>query len=314
MGKVIDVLTVGEPLVLFVAQQAGALEDVTSFERTVAGAEFNVVTGLARLGLKTAYISRVGDDAFGRYLSQAIAAQGIDHSQVLPRAPYSTGFMLKARSADGSDPAIEYFRRNSAASHLSVEDLDPDFCASARHIHLSGVFAGVSENARQVMLSLAQQARARGQTLSFDTNLRPRMWSSPKDMIACIQQLALLADWVMPGIDEGRLLTGLDTPQAISDWYLSKGVGAVFVKLGASGAYCASQNFSTHVPGVAVRQVVDTVGAGDGFAVGVLSALLEGQSLLKATQRGNAIGARVVQFPGDSDGLPTRRELDAMGA
>lgn len=314
MGKPIDVLTVGEPLVLLVARQAGALDTVKAFDRIVAGAELNVVTGLARLGLKTAYVSRVGDDSFGRFLSKAIAAEGIDHSQLLPMRAYPTGFMLKALSVDGSDPAIEYFRKNSAASQLSVEDLDLDFCDSAQHVHLSGVFAGVSDKARAVMLALARRARAQGQTLSFDTNLRPSMWPSQQTMIECINQFALLADWVLPGLDEGRLLTGQQEPEAISQWYLSRGVRAVVVKLGAEGAYCAQARQAELVPGRRVDKVVDTVGAGDGFAVGLISGLLEGQDLPIATRRANAIGARVVQFPGDSDGLPNREQLQAMMA
>lgn len=314
MSKPIDVLTVGEPLVLFAARQAGALDEVRVFDRMVAGAELNVATGLARLGLRTAYVSNVGDDSFGRFLIKAMAAEGIDHSQVRSLTSNPTGFMLKAQSVDGTDPAIEYFRKNSSASQLSVKDLDLGFCATARHIHLSGVFAGVSENARQVMFEMARHARAQGATLSFDTNLRPGMWPSQGEMIDCINRLALMADWVLPGLGEGRLLTGHDEPEAIGEWYLSRGVRAVVIKLGEDGAYCAERGKSSHVPGRRVEKVVDTVGAGDGFAVGLIAGLLEGHDLPSAAAWGNAIGARVVQFPGDSDGLPDRKQLQAMMA
>jgi 2-dehydro-3-deoxygluconokinase len=125
-----------------------------------------------------------------------------------------------------------------------------------------------------------------------------------------LNELAALCDWVLPGMAEGRLLTGTDTAEGMADFYLARGAKAVAIKLGPEGAYCASRQGHATVPGVAVRRVVDTVGAGDAFAVGVISGLLEGLALPDAVRRGNLIGARVVQFPGDSDGLPLRRELD----
>src|SRR5262249_48052510 len=122
---------------------------------------------------------------------------------------------------------------------------------------------------------------------------------------------AAAADLVMPGLNEGRILTGYEQPEDIAKFYLDLGVQAVVVKLGPEGAYFATASRAQRVRGVPAPRVVDTVGAGDGFAVGVLSALLDGADLAAAVARGNAIGARVVQFPGDSDGLPTRAELDA---
>jgi sugar/nucleoside kinase (ribokinase family) len=126
-----------------------------------------------------------------------------------------------------------------------------------------------------------------------------------------MNRLASLADWVLPGLAEGRLLTGQDTPQDIADFYLERGTRVVVIKLGPDGAYYASAAERGTAPGVPVERVVDTVGAGDGFAVGVVSALLEGLPLADAAARGNAIGARVVQFPGDCDGLPTRQQLES---
>ena len=108
------------------------------------------------------------------------------------------------------------------------------------------------------------------------------------------------------------MLSGQSSAQGIADFYLGRGARGVIVKLGAEGAYFATAVERGIAPGVPVAKVVDTVGAGDGFAVGVVSALLEGLPLADAAARGNAIGARVVQFPGDADGLPTRNELHAL--
>jgi 2-dehydro-3-deoxygluconokinase len=147
--------------------------------------------------------------------------------------------------------------------------------------------------------------------ISFDPNLRPRLWPSAAEMAYTLNELAVLCDLVLPGLDEGRRLTGRQSAEAIADHYLDRGVSQVVLKLGAQGALCAARTGTRQlVPGVQVARVVDTVGAGDGFAVGVISGLLEGLPLPEAAMRGNRIGARVVQFPGDSDGLPTRRELE----
>lgn len=107
------------------------------------------------------------------------------------------------------------------------------------------------------------------------------------------------------------ILTGQQTPEGIADFYLSRGVKAVVIKTGCDGASVQERQRRTGtVDAIKVDNVVDTVGAGDGFAVGVISALLEGKTLLQAVNRGNKIGSLAIQVRGDSEGLPTR---DALG-
>ncbi len=306
-----DALTVGEPMALFMALQPGDLHAVADFRRVPAGAELNVATGLARLGLRTGYITRLGQDSFGNFLRGVLAHEGIDARYVVADAIHPTGFMLKTRSDDGSDPQIEYFRKGSAASHLGVADAPAGNTAfPARHLHLTGITPALSPSTRELAFHLAKQARAAGATISFDPNLRPRLWPSPEAMAECINALAALSDTVLPGLAEGRQLTGRHTAEDIAAFYLERGAKQVVVKLGPEGAYYAQQGGACGIaPGLPVAHVVDTVGAGDGFAVGVISGLLERLPLAQATARGNAIGARVVQFPGDADGLPRRAEL-----
>lgn len=309
----LDVVTAGEPMVQFAALQPGPLDRADTFTRITAGAELNVAIGLARLGLRVGYISAVGADSFGRFLTDTLEREGIDRSAVAIDAERSTGFMLKSKSDDGSDPKTEYFRRNSAASALALSDGVRAYAATARHLHLTGIYVAVSPTTRQLVFQLAAEARAGGRSVSFDPNLRPTLWRTQAEMVACMNDLASRSDWVLPGLAEGRLLTGRDSAEGIADFYLEHGAHAVVVKLGPDGAYFADdQGARGSAPGVRVERVVDTVGAGDGFAVGVISALLEGRPLADAAARGNAIGARVVQFPGDCDGLPTRAELDAL--
>jgi 2-dehydro-3-deoxygluconokinase len=310
----LDVLTVGEAMVLFAAGQPGPLDQVEQYHRLTAGAELNVAIGLARLGLRTSYAGALGQDSFGRHIAAVLQHEGIDISQLQVDAQHPTGFMLKSRSDDGSDPRTEYFRRGSAASRLGLNEALRQHCAAARHLHLTGIYVAVSDSTRELVFDLATHARAAGQSLSFDPNLRPALWRSQAEMVDTLNALARHADWVLPGLDEGRLLTGQHSAEGIADFYLDRGARCVVVKLGAQGAYYASAEARGLAPGWPVDRVVDTVGAGDGFAVGVVSGLLEGLTLAQAAARGNAIGARVVQFPGDCDGLPTRAELDALHA
>jgi 2-dehydro-3-deoxygluconokinase len=308
----LDAITVGEAMVQFAALQTGPLEDVASFARVTAGAELNVAIGLARLGLRVGYISRLGSDSFGRHIASTLDREGVDRQHVGIDAEHATGFMIKSRSDDGSDPKTEYFRRGSAASRVGPGDNPRAYCAASRHLHLTGIYVAVSATTRELVFELAADARAAGRSVSFDPNLRPTLWRSQAEMVECMNRLASLSDWVLPGLEEGRLLTGRDSPEDIAAFYLDQGARGVVVKLGPDGAYFASATERGSADGVAVARVVDTVGAGDGFAVGVISGLLEGLGLAGAAARGNTIGARVVQFPGDCDGLPTRAELDAL--
>lgn len=307
-----DILTYGEAMALFAARESGPLKRVTTFARTTAGAELNVAVGFARLGFRTAYLSRVGDDALGHGLLEAMDREGIDRTHVTVDPRYPTGMMLKSRTDDGSDPAIEYFRKGSAASHLSIEDFSASHGQNTRALHLTGIAPAISPSSRELAFHMANSMRGWGKFISFDPNLRPQLWASQADMVECLNRLAAHADLVLPGVKEGRLLSGYEHPEDIARFYLDLGARAVVIKLGAQGAYFRSETESGVVPGVPVAKVVDTVGAGDGFGVGVVSAMLEGFTLRDAAARGNAIGARVIQFPGDCDGLPTRAELDAV--
>ena len=215
---------------------------------------------------------------------------------------------------DGRDPQVEYHRKGSAASQMGPADVDEPWLRSARHLHATGVFAAISDTSLQAAIRTLEVMRAAGRTISFDPNLRPTLWSSPETMRHWINTLATYADWVLPGMEEGLFLTGETTPEGVARFYRERGAKLVVVKLGPEGAYYDSDVAGTgRVPGVPVAQVVDTVGAGDGFAVGVISALLEGLPVPAAVRRGAWIGARAVQVLGDTEGLPTRAQLQEAG-
>jgi 2-dehydro-3-deoxygluconokinase len=312
MKSTLDVLTYGEAMALFAATETGPLEKVERFSKRIAGAELNVATGLARLGFKVGWISRVGHDAFGQFVLDTLEREGIDATHVTRDTRYPTGFMLKQKSDDGSDPGIEYFRKGSAASHLSLSDYCADYVLASRHLHLTGVAAAISPSSRELAFHLARQMRSGGRTITFDPNLRERLWSSRQTMIDTLNSLAALSNWVLPGIDEGRILSGCETPADIAKFYMDRGAQGVVVKLGAGGAYFCMHGQSGVVAAQRVEHVVDTVGAGDGFAVGFISALLCGHTIANAVGRGNRIGALAIQAIGDSEGVPPRIELDLL--
>ncbi len=316
-SRPLDVVTFGEAMMMLVADRPGPLEAAESFVKRTAGAETNVAIGLARLGLSVGWVSRLGGDSMARYLLNTLQGEGIDCSHVVCDASQRTGFQLKGRVEGGGDPPIEYHRKGSAASLFQPGDIDVPWLTSARHIHATGVFAALSPNCHETALRSVALMRAAGRSISFDPNLRPTLWASPEKMRSAINHLAAQADWVLPGIEEGRFLTGRDSAEAVADFYREHGAGLVIVKLGPQGAYFSGevdgQEVAGHVPGFPVVQVLDTVGAGDGFAVGVISALLAGRGVADAVRRGAWIGARAVQVLGDTEGLPQQAELEAAG-
>ncbi|WP_077048371.1 sugar kinase [Pseudomonas sp. KK4] len=304
----IDILSFGETMAMFVADHNGDLARVDHFHKRIAGADSNVAIGLSRLGFKVAWLSRVGADSFGRFVVDTLKNEGLDCSHVAIDPVHPTGFQLKSRTDDGDDPRVEYFRRGSAASHLSPQSIIPELL-KARHLHATGIPPALSDTARQMSFELMTRMREAGRSVSFDPNLRPSLWASTQQMITEINRLAALAHWVLPGLSEGRLLTGFEDPADIAAFYLDQGAEAVAIKLGPHGAYYRTQLDEGFVAGVPVETVVDTVGAGDGFAVGMISALLENHSFADAVQRANWIGSRAVQSRGDMEGLPTRAEM-----
>jgi len=306
----IDILSFGETMAMFVAEQTGDLAQAGHFEKRIAGADSNVAIGLSRLGFNVAWLSRVGDDSLGRFVVATLEREGLDcrHVAVDPAQP--TGFQLKSREDTGNDPVVEYFRRGSAASHLSCAAIVPELLR-ARHLHATGIPPALSQATAELSRQLMNEMRAAGRSVSFDPNLRPSLWPSTHKMIRDINALACLAHWVLPGLSEGRLLTGFEDPADIAAFYLDQGVEAVAIKLGPHGAYYRSHLDQGFVAAVPVAKVVDTVGAGDGFAVGLISALLENLSLAQAVQRANWIGSRAVQSRGDMEGLPLRADLPA---
>jgi len=174
---------------------------------------------------------------------------------------------------------------------------------------MTGIFPALSETTLEAAQYLIKCAREHGLTIFFDPNLRPQLWKSREVMVKTLNELAFQADYFLPGVNEGEVLMGSREPNEIADYYLSYGVKHVVVKTGKAGAFVADKTGGSNYPTFQEDSIVDTVGAGDGFAAGVLSAVNEGKTLEEAVMRGNAIGTIQIQSIGDNDGLPTVEEL-----
>lgn len=308
MSKQLDAVTFGEPMAMFYANETGPLHEVFSFSKALAGAESNVATGLSRLNHPTGYVTKLGEDNFGHFIAEAMKKENIDTTNITFTKENSTGMLIKSKVVTG-DPKVEYFRKNSAASKLSLVDFDEAYFNAAGHLHVTSISAALSKSCHEFSVHAMEFMKRQGKTVSLDPNLRPSLWPDTETMVKTINDLATRCDWFLPGLGEGKILTGLSTPEEIADYYLARGVSLVVIKLGPEGAYYKSAEGEGYVDGFKVEQVVDTVGAGDGFAVGVISAMLEKLPIVEAVKRGNAIGALAVMSPGDMDGLPTREEL-----
>lgn len=306
------IVLMGEPMGLFMANETGALSEVDSFSVSIAGAEYNVAVGLARLGHTPAYCTRLGFDPLGERILRGMRQNHIATDLVMQTETAVTGFMMKS-STDQGDPDIAYYRKGSAASQITTHDIDALDLYGCERLHVTGIFPAVSASALAATKRLISRAKALELPVSFDPNLRPQLWESEKKMVATLNSLAEGVETVLPGLGEGEILTGRNTPEGVAEFYHDLGVKNVVVKLGKEGAYFSEKGGqSGFSPAFPVRKKVDTVGAGDGFAAGVISALAEGETLEEATFRGNVIGAVQITHRSDNEGLPAREELSKI--
>ncbi|GEN48710.1 sugar kinase [Ligilactobacillus pobuzihii] len=306
-----EFITIGEPLVTFASKDPDvSLVDAMNFHKIMGGAELNVAIGVTRLGHSSEYISQVGADPFGDFVKKTILGHKVGTSYISENKEHFTGHQLKQLVTKG-DPATFNYRKDSAACYLPKEVIDQIDLSDVKIAHMSGIFPAISDIAEDTFRSLFKRLISQGILTTFDPNLRPPLWSSKEKMISTINELAGMADIVLPGVEEGKILMGSDDPEEIADFYLKgERTKRVIVKVGPAGAFVKTKDGQSYmVDGFKVKHVVDTVGAGDGFALGVITALLEGKPLKTAVMRGNAVGALQVQTPGDNDGYPTPEEL-----
>ncbi|MCM3767624.1 sugar kinase [Neobacillus niacini] len=298
-----DVITIGDAMITFDPSTTGPMRYVPVFERKVGGAELNVAIGCSRLGLKSGWISCLGNDEFGRYIYNFVRGEGIDVSQVRLVDGYPTSVNFKEIMGDGSGRTF-YYRSNSPTTALTIETLNEDFIKKARVLHITGVFPAIDKSKNIELIKHAiTLAKKHGVLVSFDPNIRLKLWSC-EEAKAALSKFLPYIDVLLTGEEEAELLWGVRDPQDIIEKAKKYGISYVAIKLGENGSVGYHDGQTITAPPVKAKKVVDTVGAGDGFDVGFLYGLLHNWQLEKTLQFANTIGSMVVSVAGDNEGLP----------
>ena len=303
----LDVAALGEALI-GLDSGGGRIESARMLVKSVGGAESNTVIGLSRLGHRTAYMGRIGDDPFGREVERTLRGEGVDVSALVRDVSRPTGLMLKERW--DSRVSVYYHRTMSAGSALEVSDIDVDLIARARVLHVTGVTLALGQGPRKAALTAATAARTAGATVSLDANFRHKMGTS-EELVGQFNEFAPLADHVLLSWSDAAVCAGSTDEAAVHDFARGLGTPTVVVKgpRGGAVAFVDGQLVASADPSPAV--VVDPVGAGDGFAVGYLHGLLTGAEVQARLEIGSWVAGRVVGHLGDYEGLPLAGELAA---
>ncbi|EFV78481.1 sugar kinase [Cytobacillus pseudoceanisediminis] len=304
-----DVVTIGETMALFTPNEEGMLRHAHSFSMKFGGAESNVAIGLSRLGHRSRWISRLGEDEFGDAMLSFIRSEGVDVSYVTRDQNAPTGVFFK-EFRRMNDTRVYYYRKDSAASRMNADWLLDESILDAEYLHLTGITPGLSPSCREMLEKAIRVAKGNGTKIVFDPNLRLKIWRDGTEARQFLKKYASESDIVLPGISEAEFLFGALSPEEYVENFHELGIETVIMKLGKEGSLISSSSgLVKKIPGFMVERVIDPVGAGDAFAAGVLSGLLDGKTLEEAALQGNAMGAMVTMVNGDAEGLPTRSDL-----
>ena len=298
-----DIVALGEPLVEFV--RTDLPEAGIHYRMGFGGDTSNAVIAAARQGARVGYISAVGTDEFGDELMALWAREGVDASRVVRRENAATGIYFVRPHASGRQ--FSYLRAHSAASRFQPEDLDAGYISNASVLHVSAISQAVSRSMRDAGFEAIRIARANNVLVSFDTNLRLKLWSLEDAKMAIFEAMRT-TDIVFPSDDEAALLTGLKGADDIVDRFLALGVRIVALKRGAHGAIIATRNRRETVAPMPV-QAVDSTGAGDAFAGSFLAYYCETGDPFEAGRRAAQVAAGTVTGLGAIDPIPRRGQI-----
>lgn len=299
-----DLLTLGETMVS--VRTARPMRLGGEAHLSIAGSESNVAIGVARLGHDATWLSAVGNDEPGRLIRRTLRAENVDTTYVRFSDDSFTGFIAFDQPSHDIT-RVSYHRRGSAASTLTPDETTAAINATnPTLLHVTGITPALSDTARASTLAAVRTASAAGTQVSLDVNYRARLWSRP-EAVAAVRELLPFVDTVFASDDELDLLT--DAADPIAD-LLTK-VDHVIVTAGGKGAWAHSTEGTIHRPALPVT-VVDSIGAGDAFVSGYLSATLDNLSPESRLDRATTSGAFCVTAYGDWESLPTRKDLTLL--
>ncbi|MGC4001599.1 MAG: sugar kinase [Anaeromyxobacter sp.] len=301
----LDVLCLGEAMVELNQLPSKAGEPPV-YLQGFGGDTSNVAIAAARQGARAGYLSAVGQDPFGELLLELWRREGVDTALVKRDPAAHTGVYFVTHGPAGH--AFSYLRAGSAASRLSPADVPADL-AGARWLHVSGISQAISASACDAVFAAARQARAAGTRVSYDTNLRLKLWPLERAR-AVVHATVPLCDVLLPSLEDAAALTGLEDPERILSFYLGLGAPLVVLKCGAAGAWVASAAERRRIPGRPV-QAVDATGAGDTFDGAFLAQLARGADPFAAAAWANCAAALSTLGHGAVAPIPRRAEVEA---
>jgi fructokinase len=305
-----DVIALGELLIDFVSTQPGlSLAEAPAFQKAPGGAPANVAVGLARLGISSGFMGKVGDDPFGHFLAQTLANDGVDTSTLHFSKEARTALAFVSLRADGERDFM-FYRHPSADMLLRPDEISDDALRGARAFHFGSITL-IGEPSRSATYYAAQTARDMGLLVSYDPNLRLNLWPSADAARAGIMLGWPLANVIKITDEELAFLTGIADPILAASDLWHDNLRLLVVTRGRAGCTFITSTFTGGVPGFPVHSV-DTTGAGDGFVAGLLKGLLEqpqafgdANRLQKLCRYANAVGALTTTRRGAIPALPT---------
>jgi len=279
-----DIVSLGEPMVEFNQTRPGEPAYLQGF----GGDTSNAAVAAARQGARVAYVTRLGADPFGEMLRRMWRDEGVDASAVAADPAAHTGVYFVTHAAGGHE--FSYLRAGSAASRMRPADVPLELIRAARYFHTSGISQAVSANACDAVLHAIDVAREAGVQVSYDPNLRLKLWPIQRAR-AITAATAAQADYFLPSLEDAHALCGATTPEAVVRWaHEVLGVAVVCVKLGAKGVLVSDGDERELVPGFKV-ETVDATGAGDCFDGALLARLVAGDTIWEAARYANAAAA-----------------------
>ena len=305
MNRSYDLVAIGEPLMEFSeTMRAGEKLYLPGY----GGDTSNAAIAATRQGARVAYVTAVGDDAFGQGFLDLWDREGVNRDSVKVRSDARTGIYFISHGQDGHQ--FSYYRAGSAASLMGVSDFPKELIESSHILHVSGISQAISVSACDLVFEALRHARSSGTITSYDTNLRLRLW--PLDRARAVIHAALaLSDIGLPGLDDARQLTGLQTPDDICDAYLALGCRIVALTLGKDGTMVATPAEKRHVPTMVVN-AVDATGAGDTFDGAFLAEWRRSGDPFLAARYANGAAALSTQGYGAVAPIPNRPSVEAF--
>ena len=298
----LDVLCLGEPLLEFNQIKEGNKKNYIS---GYGGDTSNTAISIARQGMSVGLISKVGKDKFGSDLFELWKREKVDssHVSIHPEAP--TGIYFVTHDADGHH--FTYYRSGSAACQMTTFDLPKEDLSQTRILHLSAITQAISVSSCETAFAAIFQARKNGVKVSYDTNLRLKLWSLDRARDV-INRTVPMCDVIMPSLEEATSLTGLVDPEEITDYFFELGAKLVVLKQGSHGALVSDGKENLNIPGHKVK-AIDATGAGDTFDGAFLSEWIRKDDPFSAAEYANAAAALSTTNYGAVDSIPNRDEV-----